>query len=159
MINLKNSLLFGSVFFLVGCSSIANYSHSHQIPKDGVITVLPFKNNSDTPLAGKKAQNIMETILVSKNRSVKISFPNYGSDEKLNNNIYKVDTRYYLQGSINEWRYKTGLDAEPTVAINFSVVDRTNGSVVYSAVGAKNGWGGESVGLVAQKLMLELTKN
>ncbi len=153
---LKNGLIFCALFFLSACSSITNYSPSNHIPKDGMITVLPFKNNTDTLFAGLKAKNIMEAILVSKNCSVKISSFDKDRQSDKHGDLYNITTRYYLLGNINEWRYKTGLDAEPAVALNFNIVDRANGKVVYSAVGAKSGWGRESLGSIAQKLMLEL---
>ncbi len=150
---LATSLLIGVTFLWTGCSTVTNYSQLKQIPADGKITVLPFQNNTNTPLAGKKAKNIMEGVLTSKNRSVNISSSNTPCT------ISSINTRYYLSGTINEWRYKTGIEAEPAVAMNFNVVDKLNGNIVYSAVGAKNGWGQESIGSVAQKLILELTNN
>ncbi len=153
---LKKSLIISSIFLYSGCSTITNYSQSNHLPRDGAITVLPFKNDTDTPLAGEKAKNIMEGILVSKNCSVQIS--SIKKTDKQTNNKYNIKTKYYLQGNINEWRYKTGLDAEPAIALNFNIIETRSGKVVYSAVGAKNGWGQESVGSIAQKLMLELTQ-
>ncbi len=154
MTALKNSLIFIASFLLIGCSSVTNYSQLNHLPRDGMITVLPFKNDTDTPLAGEKAKNIMEAILISKNCSVQIS-PRYKNKRATKSDI---NTKYYLLGNINEWRYKIGLDAEPAVALNFNIVETHTGKVVYSAVGAKNGWGQESVGSIAQKLMLELTQ-
>ncbi len=156
---LKNILLIGSIFLFTGCSTVSNYSNFNKIPADGTITVLPFKNNTNSPQAGEKAKNIMEGVLASKNRSVQISSANQRDNISCNANSNAISTRYYLSGNINEWRYKTGIEAEPAVAINFNVIDRLNCEVVYSAVGAKNGWGQESVGSVAQKLILELTSN
>ncbi len=161
---LTTSLLLVTTFLWTGCSTVTNYSKLKQIPSDGKITVLPFKNNTNTPQAGEKAKNIMEGVLVSKNHSVKFYPSNQrnifkNSQNALACDINSVNTRYYISGSINEWRYKTGIEAEPAVAINFNVVDKLNNNIVYSAVGAKNGWGQESIGSVAQKLILELTNN
>ncbi len=148
---LITSLLISTTFVYTGCSTVTNYSQLKQIPSNGKITVLPFQNNTNTPLAGKKAKNIMEGVLTSKNHSVNISPSNTPCS------INNINTRYYISGTINEWRYKTGIEAEPAVAMNFNVIDKLNGNIVYSAVGAKNGWGQESIGSVAQKLILELT--
>ncbi len=151
--NLASTLIIGTAFLYSGCSSVTNYSQLKHIPSDGKITVLPFQNNTNTPMAGKKAKNIMEGVLASKHHSVNISAPNTLCT------INSINTRYYVSGTINEWRYKTGIEAEPAVAMNFNVIDKLNGNIVYSAVGAKNGWGQESIGSIAQKLILELTNN
>ena len=158
MISLKNSILTGVVLLVSGCASVANYTPKQHLPHDGTITVLPFKNNTDSPMAGQKAKNIMEGILVSNGLPVKVMALKCNPN-RLRGCLRKVRSRYYMQGSVNEWRYKTGLDAEPAVAVSFNIVDRTNGAIVYSAVGAKNGWGQESVGSVAQKLFVELTEH
>lgn len=158
MLKFKNTLPFLVVFFFAGCASVTHYSQQHSIPVDGYITVLPFQNNTNTPLAGQKAKNILAGILFAKNYPVTIASLNeeYLTEDQLRKIVKRVPTKYYLYGSVNEWRYKTGIEAEPAVAVNFRIVDKTSGAIVYSAVGAKNGWGQESAGSVAQKLMLEL---
>ncbi len=158
MISLKNIVFISLVILISGCASVANYTPRQSIPHDGTITVLPFKNNTDSPMAGQKAKNIMEGILVANNLPVKIIALRCNPDN-IRSCLRRVRSRYYVQGNVNEWRYKTGLDAEPAVAVSFNIVDRTSGAVVYSAVGAKNGWGQESVGSVAQKLFMDLTKH
>jgi hypothetical protein len=61
-----------------------------------------------------------------------------------------------VQGAVDEWRYKVGVDGEPAVGVALQVVDLQSGAVVWSAVGAKSGWSREALAAVAQKLIGEL---
>jgi TolB-like protein len=157
VISLKKSLFLAIALWMGGCANVANYRPGQHIPTDGTIAVLPFKNYTDSPMAGEKAKNILESILVSEGMPVRIVTRKCDPDH-LGQCLRKIRSRYYVRGNVNEWRYKTGLDAEPAVAVGFNIVDRTSGRAVYTAVGAKSGWGQESVGSVAQKLFVELTE-
>jgi hypothetical protein len=59
-------------------------------------------------------------------------------------------------GSVEEWRYKVGVDGEPAVGLTLAITDLDSGAVVYSASGGKSGWSREALSAVAQKLMREL---
>ena len=61
-----------------------------------------------------------------------------------------------MSGSVEEWRYKVGVDGEPAVGLSYTVVDLDSGAVVYSAAGGKSGWSREALSAVAQKLAREL---
>ncbi len=148
-------------FFLSGCGDIVNYTPRASIPRDGVIAILPFQNNTDTPLANQKVKNIVANILYSKGFKIKIiSLENedYINLKKAYEIANRINTKYFLFGSVNEWRYKTGIEAEPAVSIDFRVIETKGKRVVYNAIGAKNGWSDESLGSVAQKLVLELVR-
>ena len=156
----KNILLSFILLIFTGCASVSNYTPMRIIPRDGVITVLPFQNNTNTPLAGQRAKNIALNILRAKNYyvdslSLKDDYITRDDIKKIAN---KIKTKYYLFGSVNEWRYKTGIEAQPTVAISFSVIKKDTNRVIYSAVGAKNGGGDDSTSLLAQKLFWELIR-
>ena len=156
----KNILLIFLIAVFTGCTSVSNYTLMRQMPRDGAITVLPFQNNTNTPLAGQRAKNIVLNILRSKNYSVKSLFikDDYITRDDVKKIANKIRTKYYLFGSVNEWKYKTGIEAQPTVALSFSIIQSRTNRVVYSAVGAKNGWGDDSTSLLAQKLFLELIR-
>jgi TolB-like protein len=64
--------------------------------------------------------------------------------------------QYALTGSVQEWRYKTGVDGEPAVSVTFNLIDMTNGRVVWSATGSRSGWSRSSVGAVGQTLIDQL---
>lgn len=64
--------------------------------------------------------------------------------------------RYALGGSVDEWRYKVGVDGEPAAGVALSIIDVTSGDTVWSGVGGKSGWSRESLSGVAQQLMRDL---
>ncbi len=159
---LKYFLPIFLLYFLSGCAEVVNYSPSEGVPRDGVIAVFPFQNNTDTPFAGRKMEDITVSVLLSEGylaRGVVLKGEEeYLSEDKAIKISKKLPTKYYLFGSVNEYRYKSGVEAEPAVAVSFKIVDKDAQKIVYSAVGAKNGWGGESLGSTAQKLILELIR-
>jgi hypothetical protein len=63
---------------------------------------------------------------------------------------------YALTGSVEEWGYKRGIEGEPAVALSLRVVKVATGEVLWSATGARSGWGRESVSGTALKLLNEL---
>ncbi len=149
------------IFLLLsGCGEVVNYIPSKSIPRDGVIAVFPFQNNTNTPFAGQKMKNITINILLSKDYFVRgVSLKDedeYLTENKVMKLSKSLPTKYYLFGSVNEYRYKSGIEAEPAVAVSFKIVEKDTQNVVYSAVGAKNGWGSESLGSISQKLIWEL---
>jgi hypothetical protein len=73
-------------------------------------------------------------------------------------NAAQGDARYGITGAVHEWRYKTGLDGEPAVGLTLQVVDLPSGHVVWTASGAKTGWGYSNVSGTAEKLVAQLLK-
>jgi hypothetical protein len=61
-----------------------------------------------------------------------------------------------MTGTVNEWRYKVGMDGEPVVGVTLQVVELPGGRVVWSATGAKSGWSRDSVSAVAQQVIDKL---
>ena len=61
-----------------------------------------------------------------------------------------------VQGAVDEWRYKVGVDGEPAVGMALQVIDLQSGEVLCSGVGAKSGWSREALaaigGIGAKKL-------
>jgi TolB-like protein len=64
--------------------------------------------------------------------------------------------RYAVLGSIEEWRYKVGIDGEPAVGVTLKVLDLSSGRVLWSASGAKSGWSREALSAVGQTLLSNL---
>ncbi len=61
-----------------------------------------------------------------------------------------------LTGSVQEWRYKVGVDGEPVVGLTFDLIDLGSGATVWSATGSRSGWSRSSVTGVGHALMREL---
>ncbi|MEF3280068.1 MAG: DUF4136 domain-containing protein [Elusimicrobiota bacterium] len=151
-----------SSFLIVSCSSFKNISKVPQIDKTEKIAVLPFVNNSETPLSGLKAKNMVENELYYKKFNLSTFEEMKGSDSFSEKDVYeaiislKNKVRYVFYGYVNEWRYKAGVDAEPAVSITINLYDIKNEKVIWSASGSKNMSSYNSTGLTAQKLIKKL---
>jgi len=64
--------------------------------------------------------------------------------------------RFAVTGSVQEWRYKVGIDGEPAVGVTLKVLDLSNDRVVWSASGAKSGWSREALAAVAQAVLADV---
>lgn len=130
--------------------------------------LLPIANHTETPQAGLRAEAIAEAVLRSLGVRELERYPASLNPESLLEPAERKladaalawaktrGARYALTGSVEEWRYKVGVDGEPAVGITLSVIDLNSGAVVYSASGGKSGWSREALSAVAQKLLREL---
>lgn len=130
--------------------------------------LLPIANHSETPQAGARCEAITEAVLRTMGIKDLERYPaELGSDALLDPAERKLaeqamawartrDARYAVTGSVEEWRYKVGVDGEPAVGLTLSVIDLGTGRIIYSASGGKSGWSREAVSAVAQKLVKEL---
>ena len=64
--------------------------------------------------------------------------------------------RYALAGTVEEWRYKVGVDGEPAVGVTLQIVDVATGDTLWSGAGGKSGWSREALAAVAQQLIRDL---
>jgi len=152
------------IFFLPGCS-VYKIQESEPFSSSDTWLMLPFLNHSDTPEAGKRAADIAATLMRSK--GINHVDENYALD---NSNVLSgIDQqkklqeaiawgrqkkyRYGFSGSVQEWRYKSGLDGEPAVGVTLKVIDLNNGQVLWSASGSKTGWGRGSVSGTGHEMM------
>ena len=131
--------------------------------------MLPIINNSDTPEAGERAAEITDTLLRSHGmtdlsrylppRSEAHSLPEldqqYARSQAITWGVAQGH-RYGFGGNVQEWRYKSGLDAEPAVGVTLTVTDLSNGKIVWSATGSKTGWGRSNLSETGQKLIGKL---
>ena len=63
---------------------------------------------------------------------------------------------YGIGGSVNEWRYRSGADGEAAVGFTLHVVDLESGKTVWTATGARSGWGRETASGTAQRLLRDM---
>ncbi len=131
--------------------------------------VLPIVNFSETPQAGERAERIAETLLRAKGLRNLKQYPPQDDDHGLPILDEKKrftqamqwakgsNAKFALTGSIEEWRYKSGLDGEPAVGISLQVIDLATADVVWSASGSRAGWSRESLSGTAHKVLEKLT--
>ena len=132
--------------------------------------LLPIVNYTQTPQAGLRAEAILESLVRSRGASALRRYPSELNTEALFEPTERgaVDkalrwarderVRYALTGTVDEWRYKVGVDGEPAVGITLQLIDVSTGQIVWSATGAKTGWSREGLSAVAQKLLSEMTQ-
>ncbi len=163
--------IIATVFLcLTGCTEI-NKSPGQNFPNSARLAVLPLKNHTETPQAGKRVTAILAGILeTSKHYSVAVYHPKISAKELLvdPNKTYSMPAalrwsrrqgaQYAITGSVNEWRYKVGLDGEPVVNIVLSVIDLRNKKVVWSSVGSKIGGSRSGLSNIGQELLNDLLR-
>lgn len=155
---------------LIGGSACSTLDRSvaPEVDANALWVVLPFANNTETPLAGSRAEAIAEALLrsggVAKVRRAPAGLQQEALFEATDRRQQEAaltwareqGARYALGGSVDEWRYKVGVDGEPAAGVALSIIDVASGDTVWSGVGGKSGWSRESLSGVAQQLMRDL---
>jgi hypothetical protein len=60
---------------------------------------------------------------------------------------------YAVTGSVEEWRYKAGIDGEPAVGVTVRFLDLAKNVTVWSASGSKTGGSADNASGTALKLL------
>ena len=153
---------------LTACTVTSTTSGGAPLSRDAKWALLPIVNHTEVPQAGLRAEAITEALLRNRGVANMVKYPPALNAESLiepAERKVQVEAakwareqgmRYGLQGTVDEWRYKVGVDGEPAVGVMLQVIDLQNGSVLWSAVGAKSGWSREALSAVAQKLIGDL---
>lgn len=156
-----------SGLILSACSSVI-VADRPEIEKNARWMLLPFMNHTETPQAGLRAEAIAENALRVGASVDMTRYPSTTATETLFENTdrkqfddamdkaSKGNYKYALAGSVEEWRYKVGVDGEPAVGITIQVIDVASKKVIWTASGGKTGWSRESLTGVAQDLINEL---
>lgn len=152
---------------LAGCSVVDSKAPAAALEIKARWVLLPFANNTETPLAGNRAEAITESLLRGRGINLTRYPASLAQDGLFETGANRAQeqalgwareqgARYAVVGAVDEWRYKVGVDGEPAVGIMLQVVDVASGTVVWSAVGGKTGWAREGLAAVAQKLIRDL---
>lgn len=166
MMILRHSLWL-MLLVLAGCSVIQSQEGT-PIPRDADIAVLPLVNLSQTPQAGDQAASVLAAILRAKGSdNVTLYLPDdrnplmYESSERqqeARQSARADGAAYLVSGTVEEWRYKSGLDGEPAVGVTLEVRSATDDRIVWSGTAARTGWGRESLSVAAHKVLDELAE-
>ncbi|WP_413457997.1 penicillin-binding protein activator LpoB [Herbaspirillum huttiense] len=152
---------------LAACST-TDIGQAPVVPADARWGLLPFANHTETPQAGLRAESISESILRANGLAELRRYPASLNNETLFEPMDRKqldaaldwarseNIAYALSGSVDEWRYKVGIDGEPAVGLTLQLIEVSSGKVVWAAAGAKSGWSREALSAVAQKLMRNL---
>lgn len=172
MTSLKYFWLGLCMVVLTGCaSSIQSSATRDALDPTAKWVLLPITNNTDTPQAGLSAEAMLEHQLRRRGILGVQHYPASLSRDSLFEPTERKVTeeaqqwardqgaRFAVLGSVQEWRYKVGIDGEPAVGIALKVLDLSSGKVVWSASGAKSGWSREALSAVAQSVLTELLES
>ena len=146
------------LLFVGGCgqTQVSSVAPMSSIDRSRSVALYALENYTDTPRAGMRASNLVEGLLLAKG---------YRIDNRVNNDTRKMTQQqkrsdalsrkngYMFIGGVSEWRYKTGIDGEPAVSLQFKLIDLKTGAVKWSAVASDSSWGNASIGTVAQDLI------
>ena len=160
--------MFGIILYMTYGCAVIDHSRDPIIEPQASWALLPIVNHTETPQAGRRAEAITEALLYSQGLTHLLRYPStlqdeswlLGSDHKLYESALRwakdQKIQYAMTGTVDEWRYKVGIDGEPAVGVSLQLLDLNTNQVVWSAVGGQTGWSRESVSAVAQKLIKRL---
>lgn len=156
---------FGTLFLLLSCSSGVLNVQKKPATSGPVIVVLPFENYTETPLAGLRVSSIAEGVVSSMGYNLKKDLVYIEDKEYTQKEIQEFmkkladkGARYVVTGSVNEFRYKAGIDGEPVASITLRIYDLKTGDLIYTATGSMSGWHYQSVSILTQKILASLLK-
>ncbi|MES1926964.1 hypothetical protein [Salinisphaera sp. T31B1] len=153
--------------WLAGCA-VTDVHREERLSASARWAQLPIANYAETPQAGERAAAILSTLLHQRGIDQLTAAPATqpaGGLPQFDDAADLADAlnwargqgfQYGVTGSVEEWQYKTGLDGEPAVGLSLRVIDIQTGRTLWSASGAKAGWGYSTLSGTAQKLMSTL---
>jgi hypothetical protein len=113
--------------------------------------MLPVANFSETPQAGERIESMLETLLRKQGIAALDRYPPIKEDDT---HLVVSDRQRYeeslawaraqhfdyaVYGSVEEWRYKSGVEGEPAVGLSVRIFDLKNNRVLWSGSGARTG--------------------
>ncbi|HMS78420.1 MAG TPA: penicillin-binding protein activator LpoB [Burkholderiaceae bacterium] len=153
---------------LAACSTVSA-PPAPRLDRAAPWALLPMVNHTETPQAGLRAEAILESLLRNGGVSALRRYPSsIGGDALFEPSERKgVDqaidwarsqgARYAVTGTVDEWRYKVGVDGEPAVGFTLQVLEVGTGRVLWSAAGGRTGWSREALPAVAHQLLPRLS--
>lgn len=152
---------------LAACSTV-DRGRAPALQANAEWIVLPFANHTETPMAGNRAESVAEALLHARGVGKVKRYTSTAQQEALFDAgdtkrqeqalawAREQGVRYALAGTVDEWRYKVGVDGEPAAGITLQIIDVQSGDILWSGAGGKSGWSREALSAVAQKLIREL---
>ncbi len=154
---------------LSACSTLAQSDAPGQLKRQASIMILPSINNTETPMAGERmdelAENLLHVIGVTDVERTTLPAATDGDlhdrtrQEQALLEAAKAHVTYALAISLDEWRYKVGLDGEPAVGMSLRIIDVAQHRVLWAGSYAGTGFGREAVSALAQRHLLHLLRS
>lgn len=185
-INTAWKILGLGLIFLLNACSVDQVYRDKALDNRASWVLLPVVNRSQTPQAGERVEAILVSLLRSRGVKHISHYPGTPQsqvlimlDEQARYNAalkwaLTQGFRYAITGTVEEWRYKAGLDGEPAVGITLRVIDLQHNKkpepqavaatltkyetqpVIWSATGARTGWGREGIATATHTLLNDL---
>lgn len=167
---LSKWILLAGVLILTACSTL-DTGPRIKVDRKAEWVLLPFINATETPLAGLRAESVMTGLVQSLGIEKLQTYPQNLRDDNLfeagqGNNRSKAlewararGARYAISGTVQEWRYKVGVDGEPAIGLSLQIIDLESGQTVWSGAGARSGWSRQTLSGVAQKLIRQMLES
>ncbi|GEB69723.1 MULTISPECIES: hypothetical protein [Pseudoalteromonas] len=160
-------LIIPCLVLLLSACTTSRVADDVELNPSATVALLPLVNHAQTPLAGERAEDILASIWQQNKLPALIRAPRVNTKElpplddqyRLDNAMQWLSTQqadYVLSGSIEEWRYKAGLDGEPVVALTLSLSVNGQTTPVWTGTIAKSGWGRDSIAATAQDVIADL---
>ena len=140
------------VLMMVGCANLDIKSAKHpELNKQSSWSVLPFANNTETPMANDRAASMAAAILQADGETVVGSLPNGARTQELLGGDWKkryaealrsahsTGANYALSGSVDEWNYRAGINAKPVVSMTLWIVDLHSNKIIWRGVASASG--------------------
>lgn len=160
-------LLIAGLTGLTGCS-VMQSERGEAIPQNAAFAVVPLINLSQTPQAGDQAASVLAAILRARGSGdVTLHLPQdcnplvYESSQRQQAALRaarEAGAEYLFMGTVEEWRYKSGLDGEPAVGVTLEIRRTSDNQLVWSGTAARTGWGRESLSVAGHKVLDRLAK-
>jgi hypothetical protein len=155
--------------FTLGCAGpVTSVHRSGELKPGSRWALLPVQNHSETPQAGERVEAILETLL---RKDGVAHLDHYPSQKEGDAHLFTNDHQRYeaalewarggkydyaVGGSVEEWRYKSGLDGEPAIGLSMRVVELATNRVIWSATGTQTGSSAENTSGTALRLLEKL---
>ncbi|HVJ91667.1 MAG TPA: hypothetical protein VM580_17820 [Labilithrix sp.] len=156
----------------LGCAGpVTSVHRSGQVKVNTRWVLLPMENHSEAPQAGERVEAILETLLRKSGVSQLDRYPSpkEGDAQLFTSDRQRYDVAfawagegkydYAVTGSVEEWRYKSGLDGEPAIGVSMRVLELPSGKVVWAATGTQTGGSTENASGTALKLLDKLLQD
>ncbi|MDO7084905.1 DUF4136 domain-containing protein [Pseudocolwellia sp. AS88] len=165
---IKYLLVGASALVLAACSSY-NLPDSPKLDSKKQWVVMPFNNYSGAAFASEQAEEITTSVFKEEEVNIKIY---QVSDLNLLDTVLDPSIKttaakkwladqkadYIVTASVAEWKYKSGLDSEPSVAITLKITDAKTNTLLWQGTGAGNGWGRENLAQTGMEVISEMVE-
>ena len=152
-----------------GCATTQfNSAPSPHPDRQALWCVIAPINNTSTPYAGERVQQQLAALLGAKGLTHILLAPASGGsgplpiDNGAAGERQALDwarhheVRYALEGSVDEWDYKVGLDGQPAVGITLRLLDLQSGEVIWSGAVSASGGSREGLAVLSERTLAGL---